>query len=372
MNRKNKVRVNEWLFIIIAWITFMNLYSWFIMANFEIMVNAADIKNIIESNVITSYMYSGYQYLEASLFGLIFGIAFASLEHIADSSIIRKHSFGQIIAFKSLFYIFALIVAIVVIYYFFYFSGIYPVEYLTADVLGYMTFESILSLFLFILFTIFIMNFVLQVNRKFGPGNLTNMLMGKYAKPKAEQRIFMFLDLNNSTTLAESLGHLKYSELIQTCYRDLTNIVLKYEADIYQYVGDEVVLSWSITKGLYKSNCIKTFFAYERTLNKKSDFYISKFGIVPEFKAGIDMGTVTATEIGEIKREIAYHGDVLNTASRIQHLCKKLHQKIIVTEKVSRHLQLGKGFSKKSIGELNLRGKKGVTGLYSIAFSEQI
>lgn len=370
MERKNRIQLNEWLFIILTWILVMNLYSWFILANFELLVNVSDIQSIIENNIITKYMYSGYQYLESTLFGLIFGFAFAVLEHISDTRIIRKHSFGQIILFKTLFYIISLVLAIVIIYYFFYFTGIYPIEYLTFDIFSYLTLESVLSMFLMILLTILLLNFIIQVNRKFGPGNLRNMLTGKYAKPVDEQRIFMFLDLNDSTTLAETLGHLKYSELIQNCYRDLTNVVLKYQADIYQYVGDEVVLSWSITRGLYRSNCIKTYYAYEKVLRKRSGYYMNKFGIIPEFKAGIDMGTVTATEIGDIKREIAYHGDVLNTASRVQHLCKKLHEKLIITEKVSRHLTLSNGFSKKNIGEINLRGKKGVTSLYSISFAE--
>ncbi len=371
MERKNKIRVYEWVFIILSWIILTNLYSWLIIANFEVLINATEIEKVIKANVIASYMYSGYQYLEATLFGLIFGLAFAFLEHITDSRIIRRHSFGQIIMIKSVFYVISIFFAFTVIYLVFYSFDLYPIDIFTSDFFSYLTFESVLSILMFILITILLMNFVLQVNRKFGPGNLVNMLLGKYATPKDEQRIFMFLDLNDSTTLAETLGHVKYSKLIQNCYRDLTNVVLKYNADIYQYVGDEVVLSWTITRGLYKSNCIKTFYAYEKVLMKKAEFYRDNFGIIPEFKAGMDMGTVTATEIGEIKREIAYHGDVLNTASRVQHMCKEMHQKLIVTEKVSNHLQLGNGFSKKNIGEVNLKGKRGVTGLYTITFSQQ-
>ena len=50
----------------------------------------------------------------------------------------------------------------------------------------------------------------LQINNKFGQGVFWNILRGKYNTPREEQRIFMFLDLNASTTIAERLGDKKY------------------------------------------------------------------------------------------------------------------------------------------------------------------
>ena len=47
---------------------------------------------------------------------------------------------------------------------------------------------------------------VLQVNDKYGPGVFRDFLLGKYFHPKREERIFMFMDLRSSTTIAEKLG----------------------------------------------------------------------------------------------------------------------------------------------------------------------
>lgn len=58
---------------------------------------------------------------------------------------------------------------------------------------------------------VFIALFLVQVGEKFGPGVPLGFLRGQYHRPKEEDRIFMFLDLKSSTTLAEQLGHLKYS-----------------------------------------------------------------------------------------------------------------------------------------------------------------
>ena len=69
----------------------------------------------------------------------------------------------------------------------------------------------------------------------------------------------MFMDLRGSTAIAEKLGHHKYSEMMQSCFHDLTSIVINYKASIYQYVGDEVVLTWEKERGITNNNCIKAF-----------------------------------------------------------------------------------------------------------------
>ena len=66
----------------------------------------------------------------------------------------------------------------------------------------------------------------------------------------------MFLDLKSSTTHAEQLGHIKYSQLIQDCFYELTEVVTRREAQIYQYVGDEIVLTWPYEKGIKNKSSV--------------------------------------------------------------------------------------------------------------------
>ena len=63
-----------------------------------------------------------------------------------------------------------------------------------------------------------------------------------------------------------------------------------------------------------------------------ADEYRRNYGLVPEFKAGLHVGDVTAVEIGEIKREIAYHGDTVNTAARIQGVCNEFGRELLVSD----------------------------------------
>lgn len=208
--------------------------------------------------------------------------------------------------------------------------------------------------------------FFLQVNEKFGQGVLKNFLLGKYHKPKEDKRIFMFMDLKSSTTYAEKLGHINYSKFIQDCFYDLTDIILSYEANVYQYVGDEVVLTWDIDKGIKQGNCIKTFFSYDKLLNSKRTYYMNKYGVVPEFKASINLGIIMIAEVGEIKRELAYHGDVLNTAARIQSMCNKFKKKLLVSEQLKAHFEKQSSYEFESLGDINLKGKEESVNIYAV------
>jgi len=206
--------------------------------------------------------------------------------------------------------------------------------------------------------------FVLQVSEKFGQGILKNFLLGKYHKPKEEERIFLFMDLKSSTTHAERLGHIKYSQLIQDCYYELTDVVLKYHAVIYQYVGDEVVLTWKVKKEFEYKNCIQFLFEIDKILLSRSDYYIDKYGFVPEFKAGIDIGFATVVEVGQIKKELAYHGDVLNTASRIQSKCNDYNARLLISHKLYKNLDSQIKSSFELVDDLVLKGKNQAIKIY--------
>jgi len=199
--------------------------------------------------------------------------------------------------------------------------------------------------------------FILHVSDKFGQGVLPNFILGKYHHPKEEKRIFMFMDLKSSTTYAEKLGHIKYSELIQDCFFDLTEVVTKNDANIYQYVGDEVVLSWDFNKGLKNNNCINIYYDYMNVIGKRSKYYENKYGMIPEFKAGLSSVYATVAEVGELKKELAYHGDVLNTASRIQGMCNKYKKSLLISEELENNLKLDTNYNKELIGSIELKGK---------------
>ena len=164
-----------------------------------------------------------------------------------------------------------------------------------------------------------VISFINQMNRKFGPGVLLPLLLGRYRNPKEEERIFMFMDLKSSTKHAENLGHIKYSALIRDSFMDINKVLVKHRAEIYQYVGDEIVISWPVTEGMKKAACVEFYFDCQNQFNLRKNYYTKLYGLTPKFKGGLHAEPVTAVEVGDVKRDIAYHGDTINTAAaRIQ------------------------------------------------------
>jgi len=196
------------------------------------------------------------------------------------------------------------------------------------------------------------------ISDNLGHAVLVNFFTGKYHRPREEERIFMFLDMKSSTAVAEQLGHIQYFDLLQTYYSDLTNAIINHYGDVYQYIGDEVVISWTLKKGLEHNHCIQCFFDMKKALQSNADKYQSKYKVCPSFKAGMHCGPVTTGEIGDLKREIIFTGDVLNVTARIQGMCNELGADLLVSGDLKGQLAWENGFEAKSLGEFDLRGRK--------------
>lgn len=208
--------------------------------------------------------------------------------------------------------------------------------------------------------------FMLQVNDKFGPGILWKFLTGKYYHPRQEERIFMFLDLRSSTTIAEKMNSKKFFGLMKEVFDDITEPILNSQGEIYQYVGDEVVITWPVDKGLAGNNCLLCFFRIQQALEQRKEHYMQEYDLLPSFKAGLHVGEATVGEIGIIKKDIVYSGDVLNTTSRIQGECNNQNVNVLLSSDLLERMQLNGEYRQIALGEFPLKGKKERTALYTM------
>lgn len=209
--------------------------------------------------------------------------------------------------------------------------------------------------------------FSLQINDKFGQGLLWAFISGKYHSPKQENRVFMFLDLMSSTNIAEQLGNEKYYNLLRDFYADITNSIIYNGGEIYQYVGDEVVISWRYESGIVHYKCINCFYDIRGKIAQLAKKYEAKYNLVPDFKAALHYGHVTAGEIGIIKRDITYSGDVLNTTSRILSKCNEYSEKLLISGKLlSAMRNLSQEYKVDKIGDEPLRGKVERVEIYAV------
>jgi adenylate cyclase len=199
-----------------------------------------------------------------------------------------------------------------------------------------------------------------------GPGVLWNFITGKYHKPKEEERIFMFMDLNNSTTIAEKLGDVGVSNLLNDIFFDLSQSIFSTYGIIYRYVGDEVVITWKVKKGLENANCLRTFFLAKNALKRQREKYMTKYGFFPTFSAGYHCGKVIVGEIGDVKSQITFLGDVLYTTGMIEKQCNALGKENLVSEDLIKRISLPEIYKMKPAGNLENKLSRNID-LYTIS-----
>lgn len=355
-----KRNLNKVLFFALGWVTFGLLYS------------------IIEKGILgglTAYPSTGNIYdfktsvLMNTIGALVAGILHGIIEVFYLGNRFRSRSFGFKILIKTIVYLsfitFFLLGTTFITYSYIHSLPIYSKEVFNS-VFKFANSFLFLSLLIYAGSVLDIVIFFDELSDYSGHGVFKNYMFGKYHQPKEEERIFMFLDMKSSTSIAESIGHIEYFNLLNDFYRDMTSSIINQLGEIYQYVGDEVVVSWSLKDGLKNDNCLKCFFLIQDKFSEKKQSYINRYGYSPDFKAGFHMGKVTIGEIGTIKKEIIYSGDVLNTTARIQALCNEYKTSVIVSKLLFDQLNIGDKNRFKEIGDIQLRGKEEIVKLFAV------
>jgi adenylate cyclase len=214
----------------------------------------------------------------------------------------------------------------------------------------------------------FVSILILEISDKYGPGGLRNLIRGRYHKPRKENRIFLFLDINDSTTIAEQIGHEKYFNMLHDFFADITDPILANWGHIYQYVGDEIVICWKNTP-VNKLRCLKFVKQAVLTFKRKENYYLKEYGAVPTFKTDIHAGDVTAGYIGIIKKDLIFSGDTLNTAARIRSKCHELNHSFILSIDFLHNFDVPPKFQINEIGEMEFKGRKEKSKVYSLEFN---
>ncbi len=326
---------------------------------------------LLENDIIPGWALDGnfWNYILASTITFIFiGLVGGFIIVFIFLPWIRKLSYGRailycVISFTVLF-LFATIFQI-------YFIALANTDFERVNIEAWKSigifFTSIEAIRYFILWLLILIGTLISifVSDKYGPGILGNFLLGKYFQPKEEDRIFMFLDLKGSTSIAEQLGEHEYFRFLKNIISDVTSAILNTRGEIYEYVGDEIIISWPLKKGLQNAYCIHCFYEIQKSLQQRHTFYEKEFNIQPVYKAGLHCGRVIAGEIGVIKRDITYTGDVLNTTARIESKCNELGVIILISEQLFELLDNTTQNNVTPVGEVSLRGKEKPMELYT-------
>ena len=210
----------------------------------------------------------------------------------------------------------------------------------------------------------FITQLFLTINEKYSPGVFLDILLGRYIQPKVEKRIVMFMDLKDSTPIAEKLGSFLYFKFIRDFIYQISTAIIEFDGLIYQYVGDEVVASWKFEKKNTRK-CMDAIIESRKNIQKRSEHFRREYDIVPEFRVGLHLGDVTIGEIGVIKKDLAMSGDTMNTTARIRSACNELNHNFIVSKDFIENIDLEE-WQSESLGIVELKGKGSGIELFTL------
>jgi adenylate cyclase len=212
----------------------------------------------------------------------------------------------------------------------------------------------------------FCFNLVLQLGRLIGQRTLRGIVLGRYHRPRSEERFFLFVDIAGSTSLAEQIGPNAVHRFLGEVFRLASGPIDDHDGEVYQYVGDEVVVTWTVADGRSGSLPPACFFAIERALAGAASRFEREYGAVPRLRAALHAGPVIAGEVGGSRRAIVYHGDVMNTTSRIEHATRDLNRQFLISGDALARLVKLDDFSLEDLGLQQLRGRVGAVHVYAV------
>ncbi len=216
------------------------------------------------------------------------------------------------------------------------------------------------------LFGVGVAIFVLQMGRLIGYRTLGDILFGRYHRPRTEERFFLFIDIAGSTPLAERVGSAMIHRFLSEIFRVASPPIDDHGGEVYQYVGDEIVITWMVAEGRGGAQPLACFFAVEQALQRKATDVEREFGAMPRLRAALHAGPVVTGEVGGSRRAIVFHGDVMNTTARLEQATRELDRHFLVSGDALERLEDLGGFAFEDLGLQRLRGRAAALHMYAV------
>lgn len=220
--------------------------------------------------------------------------------------------------------------------------------------------------FLYALAVCSLMIFVLRVRELLGREVFTSMLVSRYRKPVSEERVFLFIDLVDSTTFAEKHGDLRAQQMLSSLFAAFAEPVRKYKGTIVDYVGDAAIITWPLDRGVKFARCVNCIFDIINAIEADAESWLTTYGQVPRLRAALHGGSIITAEIGVDHHKITYFGDTINTASRLESLCKTLNRSVLISTDLAQRIQLPAKVVAEDLGQHAVKGRGQSLGVISL------
>ena len=228
------------------------------------------------------------------------------------------------------------------------------------------------EVFLYALAVCALIIFILRVRDLLGRDVFTSMLISRYRKPVREERVFLFIDLADSTPFAEKHGDLHAQQLLKALFATFAEPVRRYKGAIDDYIGDAAIITWPMKRGIKDARCIRCIFEILDQIEEDAEIWRKKFGQVPRLRAALHGGFIITAEIGVDHHKIAYFGDTVNTTARLESLCRTLKQPVLISADLAERIALPDTFAMDDLGMHAVKGRGQTIGVMALRSQGQI
>jgi adenylate cyclase len=215
----------------------------------------------------------------------------------------------------------------------------------------------------------FIIMFLLQISRLVGGQTLLNLVLGRYHRPRLEERFFLFVDIIGSTPLAEKIGPLSMHRFLNQVFALVADPITDHHGEIYQYVGDEIVITWRSADGRHAARPLACFFAIQSALDDAASWFEDNIDVIPAVRGALHVGPVVSGEVGVNRRSIVFHGDVMNAGARLEQATRDMGCPFLVSGDAIALIEGKDGFYIHDHGRHTLRGRQTPMQIYEVKTS---
>jgi len=184
---------------------------------------------------------------------------------------------------------------------------------------------------------------------------------------KGERKVVtvLFADVANSTTLAERLDPEEVHEIMDGCFKILSDEVHKYGGTINQFTGDGIMALFGApyaTENHAQRACLSAL-GIQDALKVYAGDLKTRFEIDFMMRIGLSSGSVVVGSIGdELRMDYTAKGDTTNLASRMESMAKP--GTVLVTKGTYRKSM--DQFEFRSLGKVPVKGKEALLEVYEL------
>jgi adenylate cyclase len=188
-----------------------------------------------------------------------------------------------------------------------------------------------------------------------GVETLFHLMVGTYHRPVVQEKVILFLDINDSTGLAERLGAVQTKSLVGKFLFNISKPITDEGGEIYLYKGDGLIALWEWREAVKDARILRAIDAIFGTIRRESVAFRQEFGVVPSFRMGVHGGEVAVSEQGDTKRAIGIYGSTINIAARMEEAAKAHNVSCVISGDVADAL-VGDAKRLSLIGHEKIRG----------------